>query len=257
MDPWAPGASRARIAPREIFGSGKVSAGTSVQSEPIYVVIPLRVDRSICGMHAALRDKLYCRTEPAYPPRAGPCDPPRSPPRRGGSLFLADPSFPSGPFGPLPGPCSLWGRPGDDPHTPGCRLRRAKAWSRPGSQRSSIPALPRISGHARPCARLASCATRPEYSGLAPHTHASNVLAAPRARTAWPRGTQAPARYRRVRHKARTRAARGRPPRVRAANNPRPHPLPRWAHPRLPGPEALGQVRGKKYLLCVKKPPKL
>ena len=87
MGPCAPRVSRARIAPREIFGSGKVSAGTSVQSEPIYVVIPLRVDRSICGMHAALRDKLYCRTEPAYPPRAGPCGPPRSPPRRGGSLF--------------------------------------------------------------------------------------------------------------------------------------------------------------------------
>ena len=83
--PSAPAARRASIAPPEIFGSDKLSAGTSVQNEPIYVVIPLRVDRSICGMHAALRDKLYCRTEPAYPPRAGPCVPPSlSPPARGG-----------------------------------------------------------------------------------------------------------------------------------------------------------------------------
>ena len=88
MGPCAPRVSRARIAPREIFGSGKVSAGTSVQSEPIYVVIPLRVDRSICGMHAALRDKLYCRTEPAYPPRAGPCGPPRSPPPGEGDHYF-------------------------------------------------------------------------------------------------------------------------------------------------------------------------
>ncbi len=252
MDPCAPGASRARIAPREIFGSGKVSAGTSVQSEPIYVVIPLRVDRSICGMHAALRDKLYCRTEPAYPPRAGPCGPPRSPPRRGGSLFSV-----RGPFGPPPGPCSLWGTTRGRPPPPGCRLRRAKAWSRPRSQRPSIPALPRISGHARPCARLASCATRPEYSGLAPHTHTSNVLAAPRALTAWPRGTQAHARYRPVGHKARTRAPPGRAPRVRAVNNPDHAHSRDGRQPRIPGPEALGKVRGKKYLLCVKKQPKL
>src|SRR3984893_9034945 len=85
--PSAPAARRASIAPAEISGSDKLSAGTSVQNEPIYVVIPLRVDRAICGMQAASRISFSCRTEPAYPPRAGPCGPPRSPPRRGGPLI--------------------------------------------------------------------------------------------------------------------------------------------------------------------------
>jgi len=117
---------------------------------------------------------------------------------------------------------------GRPPHPPAVAFAGRRRGCVPRSQRPSFPALPRIAGHARPCARLASCATRPEYSGLAPHTHTSNVLAAPRALTAWPRGTQAHARYRRVRHKTRTRAPPGRPPRVRAVNNPQPHPLPRW-----------------------------
>jgi len=55
-----------------------------VQNQPICVVIPLRVDRSSSAACSRLADKLYCRAEPAYPPRAGPCGPPSlSPPARG------------------------------------------------------------------------------------------------------------------------------------------------------------------------------
>jgi hypothetical protein len=39
-----------------------------------------------CGVLATSAGMLYCKTGPAYPPRAGPCGPPRSPPRRGGPL---------------------------------------------------------------------------------------------------------------------------------------------------------------------------
>ena len=68
----------------EISGPGKVSTGTTVQIEPIYVVIPLRVDRcpsAACQPRCAY--ELY-RTEPAYPPEPDRVVPPRSPPRRGG-----------------------------------------------------------------------------------------------------------------------------------------------------------------------------
>jgi hypothetical protein len=55
------------IALREIFGRPKLSAETSVQNDPIYVVIPLRVDRAICGMPAALRISFLERNRPTPP----------------------------------------------------------------------------------------------------------------------------------------------------------------------------------------------
>jgi hypothetical protein len=117
--PSAPAARRASIAPPEIFGSDKLSAGTSVQNEPIYVVIPLRVDRSICGMQAALRISFTVETEPAYPPRAGPCGPPRSPPRRGGPLIPV-----RLPLATFPGLVCCGGT---TPHTPRMRPSAARA----------------------------------------------------------------------------------------------------------------------------------
>ena len=59
---------------------------------------------------------LYCKTEPAYPPRAGPCGPPRYPPRRGGPLN----SPVRGPSGRFP---QLVCCGGTTPHTPRCGLR--------------------------------------------------------------------------------------------------------------------------------------
>src|SRR6185437_13322911 len=71
-------------------------------------------------MPAALRYKLY-RTEPAYPPRAGPCGPPSlSPPARGDhETGVSCVRLPAATF-PLAGFESLWGTP---PTPPGCGLR--------------------------------------------------------------------------------------------------------------------------------------
>ncbi len=59
-----------------------------------------------------------------------------------------------------------------------------------------------------PCPCPALCATGTEYSGLAAHTHASNVLVAPRAVFVWPCGTHARARCHLAGHTARIRACR-------------------------------------------------
>ena len=86
--PSAPAASRASIVPREIFGSDKLSARTSVQNEPIYVVIPLRVDRSICGMQAVLRISFTVERNRPTPPGPDRVIPLALPPGEGDHLFL-------------------------------------------------------------------------------------------------------------------------------------------------------------------------
>jgi hypothetical protein len=74
----APVTERARAAERRrLFADRKQSSGTSVQDALIHVVIPLRA--SCC----AVLGISFTKTVPAYPPRAGPCGAPRSPPRRG------------------------------------------------------------------------------------------------------------------------------------------------------------------------------
>jgi hypothetical protein len=130
--------------PAEIFGWGKLSTGTTVQIEPIYVVILLRVDRCpsaacqpCCGY------KLY-RTEPAYPPGPDRVVPPRSPPRRGGTTNQGQPC--SFACGKLP---SAWFRVtvGDDPpHPPAAAFGREGWVSFPGlrPQRLSVSVRPRL-----------------------------------------------------------------------------------------------------------------
>jgi hypothetical protein len=110
--------SQPSLRPAEIFGSGKGSTGTTVQIEPIYVVIPLRVDRCpsaacqpCCGY------KLY-RTEPAYPPKVGPCGPPSHSPPAWGHHETGSPMF--GCLATFPAPVSNHCG-GTTPHTP--RLR--------------------------------------------------------------------------------------------------------------------------------------
>jgi len=114
--PSAPAASRASIAPREIFGSDKLSAGTSVQNEPIYVVIPLRVDRSICGMQAVLRISFTVERNRPTPPGPDRVVPLALPPGEGDHLFLFGCQWqPSQPLFTVGDDCLLRG---DGPHTP-------------------------------------------------------------------------------------------------------------------------------------------
>src|ERR1700727_1951189 len=112
----APAGSRRRPVPLEVRKDCSVAAnqssGTSVQDELIHVVIPLRA--SCC----AVLGISFTKTVPAYPPRAGPCGTPRSPPRRG----VPPPSAAhlwSKPFGRFPGFASSGGT---TPQTPQCGL---------------------------------------------------------------------------------------------------------------------------------------
>jgi hypothetical protein len=66
--PLAPAGRPDLDRPREIFALSKHSAGTSVQEEPIYVVIPLRVDGcpyAACGR--TWRSFIVKRTRPTPP----------------------------------------------------------------------------------------------------------------------------------------------------------------------------------------------
>ena len=78
-------AAGASAAVQKIFASAQHYGGTSVHDQGIYVVIRLHgflvAIRWLCG--AAFADKLPYRTEPAHPPRAGPCAAPALPPGGG------------------------------------------------------------------------------------------------------------------------------------------------------------------------------
>lgn len=142
--PSAPAASRASIAPREIFGSDKLSARTSVQNEAIYVVIPLRVDRSICGMQAVLRISFPVERNRPTPPGPDRVVPLALPPGEGDHLFLfgcqwqpSQPLFTAG-GRPLHPRCGL------RPRKPGCSTGlRPTCGGRVWDARQGIPTLRR------------------------------------------------------------------------------------------------------------------
>src|SRR5487761_1271233 len=76
------------------------SGGTTVHDQGIYVVIRwhgfLVAFRWLRG--ATFTDKLSYRTEPAYPPRAGPCAAPALPPGGGRTLPCSVAFSPTSPF---------------------------------------------------------------------------------------------------------------------------------------------------------------
>ena len=129
-----------------MFACRKQSSGTSVQDELIHVVIPLRA--SCCAMLGI----SFTKTVPAYPPRAGPCGAPRSPPRRG-----ALPLYGQCPFGALPRDEYLLG---DDPQTPdvGFADKAAAGFPftpTPDQPVSASPAKLRVALTQVPCSDLA------------------------------------------------------------------------------------------------------
>jgi len=127
-------AAGASAAVQKIFASAQHYDGTSVHDQAIYVVIRLHgflvAIRWLCGV--AFADKLPYRTEPAHPPRAGPCAAPALPPGGGRPPSLLNwpsASFRRGsqylPGGRPPGAPQSWG---DAPPTPpGCRGLHAAA----------------------------------------------------------------------------------------------------------------------------------
>ena len=129
-------AVRAPQATQKIFGSAEQYGETSVHDQGIYVVIRLHgflvAIQWLCG--AKFADKLPYRTEPAYPPRAGPCAAPALPPGGGRLISL---------FGwlsaTLPRGRSIC--PGGDPPEPPIRLPRVTPpWSaRPQAGRLRRP----------------------------------------------------------------------------------------------------------------------
>jgi hypothetical protein len=136
-DPSATAASRVSRTPREIFGCGKLSAETSVQNRAIYVVIPLRVDRSICGMPAALRISFTVERNRPTPPGPDRLVPLALPPGEG------DPKLPVGLLlAAFPSPCALWG---DGSHTARLRPSAAKVVTCRGSN-SQTPVRLRRAG---------------------------------------------------------------------------------------------------------------